>query len=159
MSKKQFIALIQEHKRLINKLVFTYARTPEDQADLRQEILLQAWKSFARFQGKSKFSTWLFRVGINTGLTYQRKKKKEGHGELGKPIPDKGKEDYGSKELLQAILSKLNPVEKTLIIATIEGYDQQEIAEMLGITVGNVRIKLFRIRQKLEEYGYKRILG
>lgn len=159
MSKKQFIALIQEHKRLINKLVFTYARNPEDQADLRQEILLQAWKSFPRFQGKSKFSTWLFRVGINTGLTYQRKKKKEVHRELERPIPDQGKEDHGSKELLQAILSKLNPIEKTLIIATIEGYDQQEIAEMLGITVGNVRIKLFRIRKKLEEHGYKRILG
>ncbi|MEM6765059.1 MAG: RNA polymerase sigma factor [Bacteroidota bacterium] len=159
MNKKTFISLIQEHKRLINKLVFTYARTPEDQDDLRQEILLQAWKSFPHFQAKSKFSTWLFRVGINTGLTYQRKKKKELVVASEERFPGLSSEDISNADLLKAILSSLNPVEKTLIIATIEGYDQQEIATMMGISPGNVRVKLFRIRKKLEEYGVKRILG
>ena len=66
-------------------------------------------------------------------------------------FPGLSSEDISNADLLKAILSSLNPVEKTLIIATIEGYDQQEIATMMGISPGNVRVKLFRIRKAVEQ--------
>ena len=150
--KKQFLDLIQENRTLINKLVFLYGDTPEDKADLRQEILFQAWKSFPKFNGKSSFSTWLFRVGLNTSLTYLKHKKNtvapiEPH----LMVPDQS--NTNPKAILEVILSVLNDIEKAIAMALIEGYQQQEISKMLGISYENVRIKIHRMRKKLKNYG------
>ncbi|HMP93025.1 MAG TPA: sigma factor, partial [Phnomibacter sp.] len=70
-SQTEFLHLITQNQGIIRKLVGLYARNEEDKSDLYQEVLLQAWKGFASFKGQSKFSTWLYRVSLNTLLTTQ----------------------------------------------------------------------------------------
>ena len=73
MSEKEFLSQLKEHQNIIYKLVHLYANTEEDKKDLYQEILLQAWKTYPAFRGEAKFSTWLYRLCLNTIFTIQRK--------------------------------------------------------------------------------------
>ncbi|MEM9324554.1 MAG: sigma-70 family RNA polymerase sigma factor [Bacteroidota bacterium] len=154
MSKDTFIALVQQHQGLINKILFLYADNAEDRKDLRQEILTEAWRSFGKFRGEAKFSTWLYRVGVNVALSFLRKNPKT-HGDFG---PEKASAGHGEEELLQQVLQVLNPVEKSLILLLLEGYDQQEISDILGISPGNTRVKIHRTREKLRTYGIDRFV-
>ena len=70
MAESEFIQLIQEHQRIIHKVCRMYVQRPDDREDLFQEITLQAWKSYPRFKGNARFSTWLYRVALNTAITY-----------------------------------------------------------------------------------------
>lgn len=72
-NEEDFLALMQQHQGILYKLTRIYAFNREDEEDLRQEIVLQAWRSFASFRGEAKFSTWLYRVGLNTAMTFTRK--------------------------------------------------------------------------------------
>lgn len=150
--KEAFVEQIQQNQGLINKIVFFYADNSEDQNDLRQEILYQAWKSYKKFRGDAKFSTWLYQVGLNVAVSRFRKKKIQ-IADVGEP-PERGTPTQSSgKELLQQIMNVLSPVEKSIVLLQIEGYKQPEIADMLGITENNTRVKIHRIRQKLTRYG------
>lgn len=152
--KEEFIIQIQQSQGLINKILFLYANNYEDRRDLRQEILSNAWRAYGNFRGEAKFSTWLYRIGVNVAISSLRKKSKE--TELIHPPSSKdvyaGRSD---KELLDFILKILNPIEKSLVLLLIEGFNQQEIAETLGMTPENTRVKIFRLRKKLEANGVK----
>jgi len=73
MSEKEFLSQPKEHQKIIYKLVHLYANNLEDKKDLCQEILLQAWKTYSNFRGDAKFSTWLYRLSLNTIFTIQKK--------------------------------------------------------------------------------------
>jgi len=151
-----FIRHIQAARALLNKILFLYADTEEDRKDLRQEILTQAWSAYPRFREESRFDTWLYRIGINVAITSLRKKQK-------RPQPPPAANAIRAvvpgeeRELLRQILGVLDPVEKSIILALIEGYQPVEIGELLGITAGNARVKIHRIRQKLNEHGIEQI--
>jgi RNA polymerase sigma factor (sigma-70 family) len=138
------------HQSLLNKLVYLYADQTEDRNDLHQEILLQAWKSFPNFRGDARFSTWLYRVGLNVSITKLNDRKQQVSTELdeaiqGNPTP------FESDDQLRYVLQQLNPLDRTLIVMSMDGYTNDEIAETLGISPGNVRTKLHRIRQKIDK--------
>ncbi|WP_020606874.1 RNA polymerase sigma factor [Spirosoma spitsbergense] len=146
----EFINQIQMHQSLLNKLVYLYADQTEDRNDLHQEILLQAWKSFPNFRGDARFSTWLYRVGLNVSITKLNDRKQQVSTELdeaiqGNPTP------FESDDQLRYVLQQLNPLDRTLIVMSMDGYTNDEIAETLGISPGNVRTKLHRIRQKIDK--------
>lgn len=152
--KKDFIQKIDAHQGLINKVVFLYADNTEDKRDLKQEIIAQAWGSFKSFRGDSKFSTWLYRVALNVAIAGIRKQKRKNsyeHTENQYVVPPHSNE----KELLETIIKVLNPIEKNMVLLMIEGYNNSEIADIIGISEGNVRVKIHRIRNKLKEYGIK----
>jgi RNA polymerase sigma factor (sigma-70 family) len=73
VSEKEFLSQLKEHQNIIYKLVHLYATSEEDKKDLYQEILFQAWKTYSSFRGEAKFSTWLYRLSLNTIFTIQRK--------------------------------------------------------------------------------------
>ena len=75
-SKNDFIALIKENEGIIYKVSKSYCNTVEDQKDLYQEIVFQLYKSFKTFKGNSKFSTWMYRIALNTAITFLKKEKK-----------------------------------------------------------------------------------
>ncbi|MCA6075517.1 RNA polymerase sigma factor [Fulvivirga sedimenti] len=145
--------MIQQHSGIIRKILYLYADNPEDQADLHQEILYQAWKSIDRFKGNSKFSTWLYRLSLNTVLTHKRKNsrlKKEPMNESHEqsvlyPEPS------DKSDLLWNAIKKLGDIDKTLISLHLEDYSNDEITEILGISKNHVAVKLHRIRQQLEK--------
>ena len=153
MSEKDFLAHLKEHQRIVYKLVNIYARDPDDKKDLQQEIILQAWKSYAKFKGESKFSTWLYRLSLNTILTMRRR-----------PAAVEYRDDLetlngvsspfdiqDNAELLYNAIRRLDDTEKAVISLHLEGYDNKEIADIIGITANLVAVKVHRIKQKLAE--------
>jgi len=154
---KAFIKRIQQHKGLINKIIFLYADNQEDRKDLRQEILSEAWRSYASFKEASTFSTWLYRVGLNVALGRLRKKQPTWVSEA---TPERADNAHrlDQKELLEMILHVLQPIEKSIVLLMVEGYNQTEIAAILGISAENTRVKVYRIRKKLSSYGIKEFI-
>lgn len=161
--ESEFLEKIESHKGMIFKISKMYVDGKEDREDLFQEIIYQLWKSYQNFEGKSQFSTWLYRVSINTALTFLNKeKKKTDNASLTENI-DVQDENSDEKEtqlefFYKAVL-ELNPVEKALIFLFLEGQSHKEIATNLGITEVNARVKLNRTKEKLQQiiknYGYE----
>lgn len=129
-----------------------YANDAEERKDLYQEILLQAWRSWSGFRGDSKFSTWLYRISLNTILTQKRKSSKIDYVESLEEV-DRGSNDATQKreevERLRKAIRTLSETDRALISMHLDGYENAEIAEVLGITVNHVAVKLHRCKQQL----------
>lgn len=150
-SEKEFTALIHEHRGIIYKVIRLYVRHEEDEQDLFQEIIFQAWRSLPNFKGNSKFSTWLYRVALNTVLSFKRRP------QLVVPhdnLTDLKTSTDGSKtsddaEALYLAIRELNEVERMIITLHLEGYENEEIADMTGLSKNNTAVKLHRIKEAL----------
>jgi RNA polymerase sigma-70 factor (ECF subfamily) len=150
--KTRFLEQIEEHTGIINKIVNLYADNTDDRQDLRQEILLQAWRSYASFENRSKFSTWLYRVCLNTALVFHRKSKRMVTVDIDniKPLSNNNEVHHGA-ELLYLAVKQLPPAERSIIILHLDGYANEEIAEIIGISKNNAAVKLYRIKQTLTD--------
>ncbi len=151
-----FVQLIKENEGIIYKITRAYARDREDQKDLYQEVVYQLWKSFESFKGNSKRSTWLYRVALNTSLTYANRRSRKGISiPLDFNILNRMDEQDGIMEervtTLYSCIKELNVIEKGLILLFLEGKSYEEIAEITGFTVTNVGTRLGRIKQKLKK--------
>jgi len=149
-----FEKLIFEHQQLIHKICNIYGKSIADKEDLFQEITIQLWKSFSSFEHKSKFSTWLYRVALNTAITQKRKeKRKPGFSSLSGQemlIPNpKSTKDDDDLAALQLAIRQLKKVDRAIIVLYLEEKSYQEIAEIIGITPKNVGVKIVRIKAKL----------
>lgn len=152
MSETQFLALVQQHQGIIYKLVNLYAADPEEKRDLYQEILLQAWKGHASFRGEARFSTWLYRIALNTLLTHRRKVNPLDYHEDLEPIAGATTADPAADEQRQRLykaLRSLNETDRAIVTLHLEGYDNTEIGTIMGISSGNARVKLHRAKQEL----------
>ncbi|GLR16092.1 DNA-directed RNA polymerase sigma-70 factor [Portibacter lacus] len=128
-----------------------YFELKQDQEDLFQEILLQLWNSISKFKGQSKFSTWAYRVAINTALVYFKKENKQKEVIQSEPglWYDSSQDD--EVKIFYKAVKHLNKIEKALIIQYLDGLSGEEIAANLGISPGNVRVKTNRTKQKLQD--------
>lgn len=163
-TQREFLTLIEQNKGILHKVSRLYMDNLDDRNDLVQEIILQLWKSYSRFEGNSQFSTWMYRVSLNTALTYFKKEKKKADHFTFMDNIDKAQEEYSGEQDLQLELfykavQKLGQVEKALIFLFLEGQSHNEIASNLGITAVNARVKLNRTKDKLQsiikKYGYE----
>lgn len=148
-SQQEFLAAVRSHEGIVRKVLYLYTDTPADRDDLYQEILYQAWKSYARFKGQSKFSTWLYRVSLNTAMVYRRHldrtKQSRGIEERDRISPPP---DDARQQLLWAI-RQLEKADRSLILLHLEGYDNGEIADMTGLKKNHIGVKLHRIRARI----------
>lgn len=158
MKSKQdiFTDHLRDHQGIIIKVARMYADNPDDQSDLIQEISFQLWKSFDGFKGESKFSTWLYRVALNTSITFLKKEKrrvdKMSLGVGVEAISDLTAVDKNSQlSHFYKAVQELNKIEKAVIFLFIEGLAHKEIAANLGLSEVNTRVKLNRTKQKLQE--------
>lgn len=153
-----FEKLIFENQHLIHKICNIYGKTITDREDLFQEITIQLWNSFSTFENKSKFSTWLYRVALNTAITQKRKEKRNPiHESLSKQemrIPEATGSATDEEELvaLRTAIHRLNAIDKAIIFLYLEEKSYQEIAEVIGITSKNVGVKIVRIKAKLLKF-------
>lgn len=136
----------------------------DDQQDLFQEIVLQAWKAYDSFKGGSQFSTWLYRVAINTAIVFLKKeKRKVDKYELTTDNIKEQDSDAEEKEIKLAhfykAVQKLDKIDKAIIFYQLEGYSHKEIGSNLGISEGNARVKLNRAKEKLKEIIKKQGYG
>lgn len=153
--EKDFLSLIERHKGLLLKVARMYMDTPEDRKDLHQEIIIQLWKSYSTFKGNSEFSTWMYRVAINTSISYFKKEKKQANTFSHQEPPDVAISEYDNgkdrkMDLFYQAVQQLKPVEKAVIFYMLEGLPHREIGKNLGISEGNARVKLNRVKEKLQ---------
>ena len=152
MNEEAFLKQVEENQGIIYKLVGLYAADTEERKDYYQEILLQAWKSWPAFRKESKFSTWLYRICLNTIFTQQRKKHpveyKESLETVAPPVPSRIIQKEESLRLQQAIKT-LPETDRAIISLNLDGYENGEIAEILGISNNHVAVKLHRIKIQL----------
>ncbi len=150
--QQQFIERIQAHRGIIQKMLFLYVDDPTDRADVRQEILLQAWKSYAHFREDAKFSTWLYRISLNTVLTFLKRRRV---ATVDLPVHLNSRIDQPSTNLevedLLRVIRRLKEIDRFIITMHLDGYDNEEIAETLGLSNGNIRVRLHRIKKNLQK--------
>ncbi len=151
-NENEFVRLIQQHSGIIYKIINLYIDDEEDKRDLHQEILLQAWKSYQRFKGDSSFATWLYKVSLNTVLTFNKKAKK--HSELKTDAPLSAQHSTDKKdqsELLYYLVRQLQEVDRMIMTLHLEGYKNQEIADITGLKVNHINVKLHRLKNQIIE--------
>ena len=161
--ESEFLEKIESHKGMIFKISKMYVDNQDDREDLYQEIVFQLWKSYQKFEGKSQFSTWLYRVSLNTALTFLKNENRKPDNAFLHENLELAVEETQQKEIqidfLYKAVHELNPVEKALIFLFLEGQSHKEIATNLGITEVNARVKLNRTKEKLQQiiknYGYE----
>ena len=155
-AEKQFEAHIKQNELLLHKICRIYAFTDTDRQDLFQETVIQLWKAFPRFKGESKFSTWLYRVAINTAITGLRKKKDVIVSYEPAQLPARAVYETSSIEeeqwqQLSYAIEQLNPVERSIVLLYLEDKSYEEMEDILGISQGTLRVKMTRIKEKLRQ--------
>lgn len=155
--ENEFLEKIEKHKGVIFKISKMYMDNQDDQNDLYQEIIYQAWKSYGDFQRKSDFSTWLYRTALNTAIVFLRSEKKrsfiqnqrvENLAVQQEPYNDT---DDRNMKLMYEAIHQLSPIDKALIFYFLQDFPGKEIARQLGITEVNARVKMNRAKTKLKE--------
>lgn len=151
-----FIELLQKHQNIVHKVCRIYTNNQDAHNDLFQEIAIQLWKAFPKFRGDSKFSTWMYRVGLNTAITLYRKNKRRIITQEFDVIQFKiSAEAYDNSEeeqlkLMYQAVHQLNDIDKALVFLFLEDKNYREISETLGISEVNARVKMNRIKTKLK---------
>lgn len=147
---------MEENQNILHKICSLYTEDNETHKDLFQEMVIQLWRSYPNFKGDSKFSTWAYRVCLNTAISlYRNKKKNITTVEWDSSFHRIRYEEYNPEEeeklkFLYTAVRQLNDIEKALVYLYVEDKDYQEIAASLGITEGNARVKMNRIKTKLK---------
>ncbi|MBN1352924.1 sigma-70 family RNA polymerase sigma factor [candidate division KSB1 bacterium] len=155
--KTEFVKRITENQGIIHKICNFYCYNAEDRQDLYQEITLQLWKSYPEFRSQSAFSTWMYRIALNTAITMTRKMNifdtLAEHEQL--LILQEESESVQELEedirILYKAIEKLNKIEKAIILLWLEEKSYDEVAEITGLSVKNVSVKLVRTKRKLAE--------
>lgn len=159
LSEKEFIKAIQDNQQIIVKVSNLYMDTPADREDLFQEILFNAWKGNKNYKGNSKFSTWLYKVALNTSITFFKKDKRKSSVFLseipGMEPPDSTDHSDEQSVAMNKAINELSEIDKALVMLYLEEYDYHEIADIMGISSNNVAVKMNRIKAKLKENSKK----
>lgn len=149
----EFLKNINSNRGIIYKIINLYVDDEEDRKDLYQEIVFQAWKSHGNFKGTSTFSTWLYKVSLNVSITYLSKRDKR--EKLRQSYPTEpitvGKELSERADALYRAIKTLNELDRGIIMLHLEGYENPEISEIVGISKTNTGVKLHRIKQQLTQ--------
>ncbi|BAP33134.1 RNA polymerase ECF-type sigma factor [Chryseobacterium sp. StRB126] len=154
--EKTFIDFFKPNQKLVHKICRIYTDNAEDHDDLFQEITIQLWKSFPGFKGDAKFSTWMYRVALNTAITLFRKPKKKDAQTVDIDVSSLKMEyevyeddEHKLQKMYKAIYT-LSDVEKALIMMYLEDKSYKEIGDILGINEGNARVKMNRAKNNLK---------
>ena len=160
-SEKEFISLLNQHQKIVYKVCNLYMDSHADREDLFQEITLQAWKAYGSFRGDAKFSTWLYRVALNTAITFFRKEKRKPDIYSTDQPPEQGDEPIDAVEeqvkAMYAAIGELSKIDKAIVMLYLEDYSYNGIGEMMGITANNVAVKMNRVKIKLKEETKKQL--
>lgn len=154
--ENKFLSDFETNQNIVHKVCRIYTSNQDAHNDLFQEITIQLWKNYSKFRGDAKFSTWMYRVALNTAISLYRKSKRkiktQDISELSFKIQS---HDYDDTEELQLAalynaIRTMNDIDKALIFLYLEDKPYKEIAETLGITEVNARVKMNRAKGKLK---------
>ena len=155
--EKEFLSFLENYKRLITKVSGIYCHDREERKDLIQEIIIQLWKSFPRYDNKYPISTWTYRIAINVSISFIRKNSSQ----------KKARERYRSEiqwmefnppprderlDMLYQVIDMLKPLDKAIIMLYLEEHSNKEIAEIMGLSITNVSTRKLRIKETLRHH-------
>ena len=149
----EFTQIAREHKGTIYTVCYMFSNNEDDVADLYQEILVNLWKGFTKFRGESNIRTWIYRISLNTCISFERKK----HRKVD-TIPltmdinlfDDSDDDTKQVQLLKNRINKLGPFDRAIVLLWLENLSYDEIGNIVGITAKNVSVRLVRIKEQLK---------
>lgn len=163
---ERFITLLEVNIGIIMKISKAYTNTMQDREDLINDISFEMWKAFPKFKGKSKISTWIYRIALNTAMNFQRRAKKkidfmQTAIEIQYPDQSDESEKDPQIEILYDCIAELDAFSKAIILLYLDGQKHDEIAEITGISKTNVGTRISRIKEQLrksanlkqEQYG------
>ena len=153
----RFLALLDEHKKILYKVAGSYCRNPADREDLVQEMVVQLWRSFDRYDESYRFSTWMYRIALNVAISFYRSESRRSRHTVpaeasvleiaGAANP--GVELDGDLRLLQQLIEQQGELDRALLLLYLDGNRHDTIAFILGISETNVGTKIARLKQKL----------
>lgn len=150
-----FREIFDANSKRIYRLCYSYTGDNDAANDVMQETFLKVWQNLDKFRNQAMISTWIYRIAVNTCLTYLKSEKRQAKDELTPFIAENEKEEVSEKkeevDLLYKCISKLEESERILITMVLDELPYPEIAEISGISEGNLRVKIHRIKQKLTE--------
>lgn len=153
--QQEFASLVREHRALVFKVCHLYCKTAEDREDLFQEIIYQLWKSYPTFRGQSAFTTWMYRVALNTAISAARRRKPAKVDidilPLQACVEEPSSELKEQMDQLRIAIAQLNDVEKSIVMLYLEERSYEEMEAILGINQNNLRVKMNRIKEKLRK--------
>jgi len=153
----RFVKLLEANQNIVHKICRLYTNDKDAHDDLFQEITIQLWRAFPKFRGDSKFSTWMYRVALNTAITLYRKSKQQIDTQDFESLSFKIKsEEYDDTteqqlKLMYDAVKKLNDIDKALVFLYLEDKSYREISGTLGISEVNARVKMNRAKNKLRK--------
>ena len=161
--KDQFLDILEKNIGIIIKIARAYSKTLHDKEDLINDITLELWKSFGRFKGDSKISTWIYRVALNTSMNYKRKREKDRLFFLDdlKQIENLSwlieQPDSSHSEILYQCIDELNQLNKAIILLYLDGNSHDEISDITGISKTNVGTRICRIKEQIKNLATTKI--
>ena len=155
--ENKFIAEFEKNQNIIHKVCRIYTTNRTDHNDLFQEITIQLWKAYPKFRGEAKFSTWMYRIGLNTAITLFRKSKRQVQTQdFDSVLYRIAATDYDNSEerqlkLMYEAIHQLSDIDKALVFMYLEDKNYEEISETLGLSQVNARVKMNRIKTRLKK--------
>jgi len=150
----EFLQHLNQDLGIAHKICRVYFQDAGEREDVLQEMMYQLWRSYPHFDGRSKFSTWMYRVCLNTAFTYIRKNKRKenisislDHEQIADHPDDN--QDESIRLLLNAI-NTLSALNKAIVLLYMEDLSYEEIASVTGLSKSNVSVRLVRIKKELE---------
>ncbi len=158
LDQDRFLALLDEHRKILYKVANAYCRDPEGRRDLVQEIAAQLWRSFGKFDERAAFSTWMYRIAVNVAISFYR-----GEGRWSRRTElveasalevlalDRAQAEEPSGEIrqLHRFIATLDPMNRALVLLYLDGNSHESIGEILGISTSNVGTRVGRIKERL----------
>ena len=153
--QKEFLSVIKEYERVIYKVCYLYTTRNATLGDLYQEVILNLWKAYPKFRKECKISTWIYRIALNTCISFIRKEKN-----VPEIVALTREADWMTEEKdeltemlrqLDRMINQLGQLDKSIVLLYLEEKSYEEIAEITGLTVTNVATKLSRIKDKLKK--------
>jgi RNA polymerase sigma factor (sigma-70 family) len=160
----RFLALLHEHRAILYKVAFGYCRNREDRIDLVQDMVIQLWRSFGRYDGRVKFSTWAYRVAMNVAISHFRGERRRIRDTLpfdqlayelaaDDPLSEEARDNM---RVLRRLIDGLDELNRALVLLYLEGHTSEEIAEIVGISPANVTTRMNRVKNNLQR-GFARL--
>jgi RNA polymerase sigma-70 factor (ECF subfamily) len=152
--RQQFVELVEAHQGILHRICSIYGKSIEDRQDLFQEMVLQLWRSYPSFGGRSSFTTWMYRVALNTALLERRRAARRpdlsqgGEAELAN-VPAETPPPAPEVALLRGCIQELPSLDRAVVLLHLEGSSYDEISEIIGLSRTNVSVRLVRLKERL----------
>lgn len=144
--------MVREHRSTIYTICYMFSKDQDEVSDLFQEVLINLWKSFDSFEGRSKVNSWIYRISLNVCISLDGKKRRHRTEPLVMDINPFEEDDRNSRqmEMLRQRIGRLGAFDRAIIMLWLENMSYEEIGAIVGIKPKNVSVRLYRIKEELK---------